>query len=246
MGNISAEQIQWIMIGVLTLIVSTAFHEFGHAFVADWLGDDTPRRQGRVTLNPLVHIDPIGTLLLPLVGGLYGAAAGGRGGGFGWGKPVQWQPSRIRRGISMSTASILVSIAGPGMNLVLALLVTLAQVLLVGHHVIAPDAHIAYMMGTAMEPDKLGMACQILSFIVLTNFILMFFNLVPAPPLDGGHVLGALVPYKHRGTYESYARFGPFVLMAVAMIPVLSQIFQVPARFCAEHLYKALAAIFGG
>ena len=59
-------------------------------------------------------------------------------------------------------------------------------------------------------------------------------------------MLEALVPYKHRGTFESYARFGPFVLMAVVMIPMLSQIFQVPARFCAEHLYKALAAILGG
>src|SRR3954469_14964180 len=100
--NLSPEQIRWILIRVTVLIASVAFHEFGHAFMATRLGDDTPRRQGRVTLNPLAHADPIGTLLLPLLGGLYG------GGGFGWGKPVQWQPNRVNRKWKMTTARILV------------------------------------------------------------------------------------------------------------------------------------------
>src|SRR6185436_17372982 len=94
-----------ILIGLFVLIVSVALHEFGHAIMAYKLGDDTPKRQGRVTLNPLAHADPIGTFLLPLVGGIVG------GGGFGWGKPVQWNPGRIRRGIRTSTANILVSFA---------------------------------------------------------------------------------------------------------------------------------------
>src|ERR1043165_8545022 len=116
------QKIQWIVISVLTLVASVAFHEFGHAFMAYKLGDDTPKRQGRVTLNPLAHADPIGTLLLPLVGGLF-AAAGGGVGGFGWGRPVQWNPARIDRKHKMSTARILVAIAGPTMNVVLALLI---------------------------------------------------------------------------------------------------------------------------
>src|SRR5678809_1013126 len=114
-------KIQWIVISVLTLVASVAFHEFGHAFMAYKLGDDTPRRQGRVTLNPLAHLDPIGTVLLPLLGGVAGF-------GFGWGKPVQWQPHRVRRGITMSTAKILVSFAGPFMNVVLALIIGLVHV----------------------------------------------------------------------------------------------------------------------
>src|SRR6185503_15482553 len=114
--DLSPEQIRWIFIRVFVLVVSFCFHEFGHAIMADKLGDDTPRRQGRVTLNPLAHADPIGTFLLPLIGGFYGAASGGGGGGFGWGKPVQWQPHKIRRGIKMTTASILVAVAGPAMN----------------------------------------------------------------------------------------------------------------------------------
>src|SRR5688572_6883999 len=108
--DLSPEQIRWVFVYVFVLLVSVALHEFGHAIMADKLGDDTPRRQGRVTLNPLAHADLIGTLLLPFMGAMIGAAGGG-GGGFGWGKPVQWQPARIRRGISMSTAKILVAIA---------------------------------------------------------------------------------------------------------------------------------------
>src|SRR5436853_1688454 len=113
--DLSPENIRWALIYVLVLLISVALHEFGHAIMAWKLGDDTPKRQGRVTLNPLAHADPIGTLLLPLLGNLH-AVAGGGGGGFGWGKPVQWQPHRIRRGIKMSTANILVSFAGPFMN----------------------------------------------------------------------------------------------------------------------------------
>src|SRR5687767_15961128 len=116
--DLSPTDIRWILIGLFVLIVSVALHEFGHAVMAHKLGDDTPSRQGRVTLNPLAHADPIGTFLLPLIGGIY-AAGGSPAGGFGWGKPVQWQPHRIRRGIKMGTANVLVSFAGPAMNLVL-------------------------------------------------------------------------------------------------------------------------------
>ncbi|MCX5746571.1 MAG: site-2 protease family protein [Proteobacteria bacterium] len=244
MGNLSGNQIAWVLIGVLVLIVSVALHEFGHAFMADRLGDDTPRRQGRVTLNPIAHIDPIGTLLLPLIGGLHGAA-GGRGGGFGWGKPVQWQPSRIRRGVKMTTASILVALAGPAMNIVLAVLVSTTQVILAAKGVIHPDRVLAQVVSVPFDPDANAMLSQILTYTVITNFVLFFFNLIPAPPLDGGHVLQNLLPRRYLPQFEQYARFGPFVVLAIAMIPVLAQIFTVPAMFCAEHLYKALGSIFG-
>src|SRR5262249_48184839 len=105
--DLTAEDIRWILIYILLLVISIAFHEFGHAITAHKLGDDTPSRQGRVTLNPLAHADPIGTLVLPLLLSVGGAATG-RAGGFGWGKPVEWQPHRVRRGVTMSTAKILV------------------------------------------------------------------------------------------------------------------------------------------
>jgi Zn-dependent protease len=225
--NISPDQIRWILIRVFVLVVSVAIHEFGHAIMADLLGDDTPRRQGRVTLNPIAHADPIGTLLLPLVGGIY-AASGGGVGGFGWGKPVQWQPARINRKWRMATAQILVAVAGPAMNVVLGTIIALVHTILM-------------WKGVATSGD----AYTILKFAAATNFVLFFFNLIPAPPLDGGHVAEGLMPYKQRTAFEHYARFGPFVVMAVALIPQLAQIFLIPARFCTDHVYSLFAALFG-
>ncbi|MEP6861969.1 MAG: site-2 protease family protein [Deltaproteobacteria bacterium] len=222
--DLSADQIRRIVIYVFVLIISVALHEFGHAIMADWLGDDTPRRQGRVTLNPLAHADPIGTLLLPIVGGFY--AAHGGFGGFGWGKPVQWQPARVNRKWKMSTAQILVSIAGPAMNVLLGTLIAVVWAILDAKHMVGPKVD------------------EILGFASITNFVLFFFNLIPAPPLDGGHVAEHLVPYKHRATFESYAKYGPFVVMAVALIPQIAQIFLIPAQFCSEHVYKLVAHLF--
>jgi Zn-dependent protease len=221
--DLSPEQIRWILIRIFVLVGSIAFHEFGHAIMADRLGDDTPRRQGRVTLNPVAHADPIGTLLLPLIGGIY-AAAGGGVGGFGWGRPVQWQPSRINRKWKMSSAQIMVAIAGPSMNILLAVLIAGTHSILLATNTI----------------DITGQASQIMFFAVGTNFILFFFNLVPAPPLDGGHVAEGLMPYKHRSRFETYARFGPFVVMAIVLIPQLAQIFVIPARFCQRGLYQLM------
>ena len=224
--DLSPEAIRWIVIRMFVLVVSVCFHEFGHAIMADRLGDDTPRRQGRVTLNPLAHADPIGTLLLPLVGGIY-AAAGHSICGFGWGRPVQWQPARINRKWRRSTAQILVAIAGPSMNVLLAVVIAGTHTILVKEGVITLS----------------GQASQILWYATFTNFILFFFNLVPAPPLDGGHVAEGLMPYKHRAAYERFARFGPILLIAIVMISPLAKIFTIPASWCGMHLYSLMGLI---
>ena len=217
----TSEQIRWALISVFVLLVSVALHEFGHAMMADLLGDDTPRRQGRVTLNPLAHADLIGTLILPLVGGLYGF-------GFGWGKPVQWQPARINRKWRMATAQILVAIAGPAMNVVLAIVLGGIVTLLWHEGVLAAGS----------EPYS------ILEFAIVTNFLLFFFNLIPAPPLDGGHVLQGFTPYKYRSQLDNFARFGPFVILALVAIPKLQLIFVSPAVWCTQHLYSLLGIPF--
>jgi len=224
--NVTPEQIRWVFVYLFVLIISIALHEFGHAFMATRLGDDTPRRQGRVTLNPLAHADPIGTFLLPLIGGLYGAATG-HAGGFGWGKPVQWQPNRINRKWRMTTAKILVAIAGPSMNLLLGSTIAFANVLLLAQGVIAWGS----------QPD------QILQFAAITNFVLFFFNLLPIPPLDGGHVAENLMPYKYRQQFDNYARYAPFLLLGVMLIPQLQRAFQLPALWCTRHVYSAFASI---
>ena len=179
-----------------------------------------------MTLNPLAHADPIGTFLLPLIGGLYGAATG-HAGGFGWGKPVQWQPNRVNRKWSMTTAKILVAIAGPSMNLLLGTTIAFVTVLLLSKGVIAPYS----------QPH------QILYFASTTNFVLFFFNLLPMPPLDGGHVAENLMPYKYRQQFDNYARFAPFLLLGVMLIPQLQHAFLRPAMWCTSHVYSAFASI---
>ena len=226
--DLSSQDIRWILIGLFVLLVSVALHEFGHAIMAYKLGDDTPRRQGRVTLNPLAHADPIGTFVLPLVGGIY-AATGSSVGGFGWGKPVEWQPHRIRRGIRMSTANILVSFAGPAMNLVLATIIALVAVILISQGVIARHSE----------------AEAVLRFAINTNFVLFFFNLLPLPPLDGGHIAQAFVPYKHRDAFNNIAKYAPFILLAMLLISPLRKVFLLPALWCASHLYSGLGSIVG-
>jgi Zn-dependent protease len=226
--DLSAADIRYVLMALFVLVISVAIHEFGHAIMAYKLGDDTPKRQGRVTLNPLAHADPIGTLLLPVLGNLH-AAAGGAGGGFGWGKPVQWQPHRVRRGISMTTANILVSFAGPFMNLLLATIVALVHCILLGQGVLTAES---------------AQVNQVLLFIVTTNFILFFFNLLPVPPLDGGHIAQAFMPYKYRAQFDSFAKFGPFVILAVMLIPQVNVVFRVPANWCTEQLYRAFIGIF--
>lgn len=213
---------------MFVLLISVALHEFGHAIMADRLGDDTPRRQGRVTLNPLAHADLIGTLVLPLVGSLYGAMTG-FGGGFGWGKPVQWQPHRVTRKISMSTAKILVAVAGPAMNVVLAVVLVTVHTALASQHVI----------------DPAGRLSAILAFAVITNFVLFFFNLLPVPPLDGGHVAQSFTPYRHRDKFEEYARFAPFVVLGFMLIPQLQTVFVWPANQVARYAYLGIGHLFG-
>jgi Zn-dependent protease len=182
----------WLLEGVtrlIPLILSLTVHEFFHAFTAWKLGDDTAARAGRLTLNPIPHIDPIGTLLLPFIGVP-----------FGWAKPVPVDVSRIRRGISMSTGNILISSAGPLSNLGLALLSSIAFGLL-----------IRFAPGTLVRG---GGAYELLVSLIMVNVALAIFNLLPIPPLDGSHVAEALVPLRWRPAWESFARLAPFLLLA--------------------------------
>ena len=110
------------------------------------------------------------------------------------------------------------------MNVMLAVLIAGIHTILVAQGVIDPFGH----------------ASLIMLFAVGTNFILFFFNLLPAPPLDGGHVAEGFMPYKHRSTFEKYARFGPFIVLAIVMISPLAQIFVIPAKFCGELLYSLM------
>ena len=195
------EEIRLIFQGIIFLVLSVCVHEYGHAIVADKLGDGLPRRQGRTTLNPLSHADPIGTFAFPLVSLVitHGSSIG-----FGWGKPVMVNPTSFTRKLQMRTAHMLVAVAGPAMNVLLGIIITVAHLIATKYQLIESEAaHNAFLAA--------GML----------NFGLAIFNCIPAPPLDGGAILEGLLPQRYVERYQEISVYGPFVLMAVIMIEPL-------------------------
>jgi Zn-dependent protease len=186
------------LIMFLGLVVLLTFHEFGHAWVAWRCGDDTARLQGRVSLNPLVHLDPIGTVILPLL--MIFLSANGSGLGrflVGWAKPVPVNPQKLRR---PKVDDILVTLAGPGMNLLLA-------IVLMGLARVALSAHV----------NSAAIECWRMANLSL---VLCFFNLLPIPPLDGSQILRVLTGMSYE-TYFQFARYGFLILIVVLQIPMV-------------------------
>jgi Zn-dependent protease len=197
------------VLNLIVLLLSLTFHEFFHAWSAWKLGDDTAARMGRLTLNPIPHIDPFGTLLLPLVGAP-----------IGWAKPVPVNPANFTRKLRMGTGDIIVSAAGPLSNILLGLIAAIASGLL------ARFAPASFEYGEA--------AGVFLQRLMIVNAGLAIFNLLPIPPLDGGHVAENLVPYRHRDAWARYAAVAPMILLGVIAadfmfgIPILRTVMGPP------------------
>ncbi len=205
--HISTDQVRTAVVSLVAFILSVAVHEFGHAWMANRLGDRLPAEQGRLTLSPLAHIDLVGTILMPLV-------AVFAPGGFpllAWGKPVQTNP-KAYRGVSPRTGHMLVSLMGPLMNFVLAVAVSVVLVLL---------AHVVKL------PDSVA-EVAIRYFLVL-NIMLMFFNLLPLPPLDGGSVLAGLLPERLQFIPQALQRYGTLVFFGLLLTGALGFVMQ-PVR----------------
>lgn len=167
----------------LILVAAIAIHEFAHAWVADRLGDPTPRVQGRVTINPLAHLDPMGTVLLFLIG-------------FGWGKPVMFDPYNLKNPVR-DTA--IIAAAGPASNLIMAALLAVVIPILIN-----------------MAPGTSPILYFILSTSIYYNCMLAIFNLLPLHPLDGGKILSALLPPTTALEYDRFMyRYGQLVLLAL-------------------------------
>ena len=205
--HISTDQVRTAVVSLVAFILSVAVHEFGHAWMANRLGDRLPAEQGRLTLSPLAHIDLVGTILMPLV-------AVFAPGGFpllAWGKPVQTNP-KAYRGVSPRTGHMLVSLMGPLMNFVLAVAVSVVLVLL---------ANVVKL------PDSVA-EVAIRYFLVL-NIMLMFFNLLPLPPLDGGSVLAGLLPERLQFIPQALQRYGTLVFFGLLLTGALGFVMQ-PVR----------------
>ncbi len=190
-----------LLVGVLQVVIvvlSLSVHEWGHAYAADRLGDDTPRSEGRVTINPLAHIDPIGTVVLPLLGalGFFGGAAIP-----GWAKPVYINPDNLRR--RMFDEAI-VTLAGPLMNFLLAFAAALIVVA-------------AKRLGSA-EGEFFG------RLMLRANVSLFLFNLLPIPPLDGSKFLMYWFGMS-RATYARIAGFGWVMLIVLLNVPGFGSVY---------------------
>ena len=174
------------------ILIAITFHEFAHAKAADMFGDDTPRLDGRLTLNPLAHIDPVGFIMLLFTH-------------IGWGKPVRVNPRNYNRDISIEPVSIksrknkrylsmekadcLVSLAGPVMNFILAIIFTIIYFLILKY------------LGTSTNP-ALKIIAQMIKYTVILNVGLGVFNLIPLPPLNGSKIIKPILPQKAKMFFE--------------------------------------------
>lgn len=174
------------------IIIGLSFHEFAHAWVSDKLGDPTPRRQGRVTINPLAHIDWMGFLALLLVG-------------FGWGKPVQIDPGYYKH---RRRDEFLVGIAGVTMNLILAVIFAI------------PARAMVRMFSGAVASDLVYNIYLMIFYIVSINVVLMIFNLIPCPPLDGWGILTQIFRLDRYSWWYKVYQYGTWILLALIVFNV--------------------------
>ncbi len=215
---------------VIPLILSLTVHEYCHAGAAYLLNDNTAARMGRLTLNPIPHIDPIGTLILPIMGALTGGFL------FGWAKPVPVQPYNFTRSISMRKGMLLVSLAGPASNLVLAFLASLLVFMLIQTGLVDKTGFVKVIFGQAEEGHTLANAAiELLKIFIHLNVILAFFNMIPVPPLDGSKILSGILPYKYGHYMETLERYGFLILIALLMTGALNILFY-PARLLSNFL----------
>ncbi|MBX3046693.1 MAG: site-2 protease family protein [Anaerolineales bacterium] len=174
---------------IIVLVVAFTVHEFAHAYTADRFGDPTPRSMGRLTLNPLAHLDPLGSLLLIVAG-------------FGWAKPVLVNPAILER--RHPAAMMLVALAGPASNLLLAILAAIPYQL----------GLVAMSAPGALFPSPF----QLLQAFVFINLLLMLFNLLPIFPLDGEKILTYFLPPSGKAFMETIRPYGSLILLATIFL----------------------------
>lgn len=193
------------ILSVIILIFSVILHEVSHGYMADWLGDPTARMSGRLTLNPLKHIDPIGSILVPLITSLAGFT-------FGWAKPVPYNPYNLK---NKRQGEFLIALAGPASNLLIAL-------------IFGTILRFAAASATEVTPF-----ITIVSYIVIINIVLAVFNLIPLPPLDGSKILFSILPDQYGRVRLTLERYAPLFILVVVLFlwqilaPVIPWVFQL-------------------
>lgn len=222
--------LRWAALQFIALVLCVALHEFGHAWAADKRGDPLPREEGRVTLNPLAHVDPLGTLVIPALMVFLPVFFGGMPFALiGWGKPVRISLPNAK---TRRADEILITLAGPGMNLLLALLSSL-------------------FLGVLFAANPPGMPETVFQFfmmLIVLNSCLAIFNLIPIPPLDGSHLLRHAVGMSAE-TFSKIARNAWWIFLIAINVPpsnpVFSMIFSPVVRAVASAFLE-LSRIIGG
>lgn len=221
---------------MVVLLFSISAHEAGHAWMSNRFGDDTARLLGRITLNPLAHTDPIGTLLIPIASFIF-SHLGASIALIGWGKPTPVNPLRWR---NKDVANVMVSIAGILANLIIAI-VALGLMYLGGF---------THLFGEASVLSSIEEPLVLLLFTAYSlNVALAFFNLLPFPPLDGSKILWTILPDNMKPAIEALERFG-FIILLLAMQTgifgiIFSPIQRVMFYLLPESVFPALIKIYG-
>ena len=208
-----------LLLSIPGILIAITFHEFAHAFVADKLGDDTPRRQGRLSLNPLAHLDIYGTFLMIVAG-------------FGWGKPVQINPNNFRRTITIKKGEALVSIAGPAMNLILAIVFSIIYGLI-----------IKFGGLTFILSNTGSIISEIIQYIIAMNVGLCVFNLLPLPALDGSKILLAFLPTKAQTWFEEHEKMLYIIFIVIWLTPISSLLIEPGINAINSALLKLIQTI---
>ncbi|HWP43224.1 MAG TPA: site-2 protease family protein [Blastocatellia bacterium] len=217
-----------LILWFVVFLFSLSFHEAAHAWTSEKFGDDTGRLQGRITLNPLPHIDPLGTILFPLIGSLTGIPL------LGWAKPVQTNPLLWR---DKTKANIWVSAAGPISNFILLSIafIILKAMLTFG---VAAYGNNLYNLVVPMpdQPAFMEPFSKLISIMLWLNLALGIFNLIPIPPLDGSHVLESVLPYQMAQAYAQIRPYGFLLLIGLLYLGVFSTIFWPTVIFVVSLL----------
>ncbi|MDQ3666038.1 MAG: site-2 protease family protein [Acidobacteriota bacterium] len=219
----TSELIPQLLIYMVVLLFAISAHEAAHAWMSNRFGDDTARLLGRITLNPAAHIDPIGTLLIPIVGFILGSMGGAAAAIplIGWGKPTPVNPLRWR---NKDLANVMVSAAGIMANLFIAICAfTIIKVLLM-------TGGFASIPESLREPVTL-----LLEYFLIMNISLAVFNLLPFPPLDGSKILETFLPESMRPMLAFMEQFGFIILMVLIYIGFFSAIMR-PVMYFVEYL----------
>ena len=214
-------QLIGLLISAPGVLIAITFHEFAHGYAAYKLGDDTAKNQGRLSLNPFAHLDPIGTLMLLVAG-------------FGWGKPVEVNPRNYTRKISMEKGEAIVSLAGPLMNFILAIIFTLI------YCAIYKFASTAFIISTIGQIILL-----LISSTISINIGLGVFNLIPLPPLDGSKILMHFLPYNAKTWFENNTQLFYVIFIVLWITNLISYIISPVIGVVSNGIYAMVSALFG-